>query len=386
MRSMQDFIDFVRKLYGKDGFIALHEPLFLGNEKKYLNECIESGFVSSVGKFVDRFEESVAAYTGSRYAIAVTNGTAALHTALILSGVGRGDEVITQPLTFVATTNTISYLGAKPVFIDIDRDTLSLSPGKLEEFLSGSTYVTDEGHTVNKHTGRTIRCCVPMHTFGHAGRLDEILAVCREHNIVVIEDAAESIGSYYKGIHTGTLGHIGILSFNGNKTITSGNGGMILTADEKTARRAKHITTQAKIPHPWEYVHDETGYNYRLSNVSAAIGLAQVEQLPGFIRTKRKLAMLYKEFFENSSYSFFLEPEHSESNYWLNALLLGSREQRDKFLAFTNKNGVMTRPAWELASNLIMFRDAHKENLDNAKFIAERLVNIPSSVIKNDLD
>ncbi len=375
-----NFINFVRGIYNTSNFIPLHEPRFIGNEKKYLNECIDSTFVSSVGKFVDLFEKNIAKYTGSKYAIACVNGTAALHIALILSGVKQNDEVITQPLTFIATANAISYTRAKPLFIDVDKDTLGLSPEKLDKFLKNNTYVAKDG-CHNLDSGKIIKACIPMHTFGHPARIDEIKVICDKYHIELIEDAAESLGSYYKGQHTGTFGKLGTLSFNGNKTITTGGGGMILTNDKKLAKLAKHLTTQAKVPHKWEYVHDFIGYNYRLPNINAALGVAQLEQLPKFIENKRTLANKYKSFFEDNDIKFISEPKNSKSNYWLNAVLLKNRDERDKFLKFTNENGIMTRPVWELMNKLEMFKNCQVENIENAKWLADRIVNVPSSVI-----
>ncbi len=375
------FVNFVKETFGTNDFIPLHEPRFVGNEKKYLNECIDSTFVSSVGKFVDAFEDNIAKYTGAKHAIACVNGTAALHIALILSGVTKNDEVITQPLTFIATANAISYTGAKPIFIDVDKDTLGLSPEKLETFLSENTYFDDEGFCYNKKTDKIIKACIPMHTFGHPVRIDEVKFICDKYNIILIEDAAESLGSYYKNQHTGTFGKFGTLSFNGNKTITTGGGGMILTNDTELAKKAKHLTTQAKVPHKWEYVHDFIGYNYRLPNINAALGVAQLEQLPKFIEKKRELAKMYEEFFKDIGIQFVSEPKNSKSNYWLNFVLLKNREERDNFLKFTNENGVMTRPVWELMNRLEMFKGCQAEDIKNAEWLADRVVNIPSSVI-----
>ena len=380
-----EFIQFVRDTYSEPkAFIPLHEPRFRGNEKKYLIECIDSTFVSSVGKFVDQFEKMMADYTGAKYAVAAVNGTAALHIALILSGVEQGDEVITQALTFIATANAISYTGAKPVFIDVDRDTMGLSPDVLKKWLEENTKqqtISNKQQTTNKLTGKRIAAIVPMHTFGHPCRIDEIVTICEKYHIEVIEDAAESLGSFYKEKHTGTFGKLATLSFNGNKTITTGGGGMILTNNEKLAKQAKHLTTQAKVPHKWEYVHDYIGYNYRLTNLAAALGVAQLEQLPHFIEAKRKLAKHYQEFFHKSVIEFINEPENAKSNYWLNAVLLKNRKQRDEFLDITNKNGIMTRPVWELMNRLQMFKDCQADSIENAEWLADRLVNIPSSVI-----
>ncbi len=392
---MHEIVKFIRKTYNKpEGFIPLHEPRFGGNEKKYLNECIDSTFVSSVGKFVDLFEQKIAEYTGAKYAVAAVNGTAALHIALQLAGVKQNDEVITQPLTFIATANAISYTGAKPIFIDVDKDTMGLSPESLKEFLYKKTVkfidgITGEVECRNRITNKKISACIPMHTFGHPARIDEIKELCDEYNIALIEDAAESLGSLYKGKHTGTFGLMGTLSFNGNKTITTGGGGMIITDNEELAKLAKHLTTQAKVPHKWNYEHDYIGYNYRLTNLAAALGVAQIEQLPEIIESKRKLAKQYESFFSQSSTKsvedlfpqFITEPKDSKSNYWLNAVLLENRESRDQFLEYTNQNGVMTRPIWELMNRLPMFKDCQCENIENSEWLTDRVVNIPSSVI-----
>lgn len=375
------FTNFVKETYKTSEFIPLHEPRFVGNEKKYLNECIDSTFVSSVGKFVDLFEENIAKYTGVKHAIACVNGTAALHIALVLSDVTQNDEVITQPLTFIATANAISYTGAKPIFIDVDKDTLGLSPGKLEKFLSENTYFDSNGFCHNKKTDKIIKACIPMHTFGHPARIDKIKSICDKYKIILIEDAAESLGSYYKGQHTGTFGKFGTLSFNGNKTITTGGGGMLLTNDTELAKKAKHLTTQAKVPHKWEYVHDFIGYNYRLPNINAALGVAQLEQLPNFIEKKRQLAEKYQQFFKNTEIKFISEQGNSKSNYWLNAILLKNRKERDSFLKQTNESGIMTRPVWELMNRLDMFKNCQTENVENSEWLADRLVNIPSSVV-----
>lgn len=373
-------ISFIREIYGADGFIPLHQPCFIGNEKKYLNECIDSTFVSSVGKFVDLFEDKVVEFTGAQYAVATVNGTAALHIALLLAGVENDNEVITQPLTFIATCNAIRYTGAHPVFVDVDRDTLGLSPEKLEFFLSENTEMVN-GRCINKKTKRTIKAVVPMHTFGLPVRIDELLAVCEKYNLAMVEDAAESLGSYYKGRHTGTFGMLGTLSFNGNKTITTGGGGMILTNDENLAKRSKYITTTAKIPHQWDFEHDEVAYNYRLPNINAALGCAQMETLPQFLENKRKVAQRYDTFFKDKPMSFIKEPENTQANYWLNAVLTKDRSERDILLAKTNDNGVMTRPIWKLMNYLPMFKTAQTGNLENAIWLEERTLNIPSSVV-----
>ncbi len=377
---MQEIVDFIKQTFNTNEFIPLHEPRFIGNEKKYLNDCIDSTFVSSVGKYVDTFEKEFAKTVGSKYAIATVNGTAALHISLILADVKKDDEVITQPLTFIATCNAISYIGAKPIFLDVDLDTMGLSPDALKDFLEKKCEIVDN-KCINKTTKKIIKACVPMHTFGHSCRIEEIKDICDTWNITLVEDAAESLGSYYKEKHTGTFGKVAAFSFNGNKIITSGGGGVIVTDDEVLAKRAKHITTTAKIPHPYEYVHDEIGYNYRLPNINAALLVAQLEQLNDFLTAKRKLALKYKEFFSKNDITFIEEPKNSKSNYWLQAILLKDKKQRDEFLEFTNKNAVMTRPIWRLMNELEMFKDCQKDDLKNAKYLEEKVVNIPSSVI-----
>lgn len=374
-----EIIKFIRSIYGNE-FIPLHEPRFIGNEKAYLNDCIDSTFVSSVGKYVDRFEQMLCEMTGSKFAVATVNGTAALHISLILSGVERGDEVLTQALTFVATANAISYTGAHSVFLDSDDDNLGLSPKDLEKFLNLNAKVRKDGFCYNKNTNRRIKACVPMHVFGHPVKLDEIVAICAKYNVAVIEDAAESLGSYYKGKHTGTIAPIGALSFNGNKIVTCGGGGALLIQDESLAKRAKHITTTAKVPHRWEFFHDEIGYNYRLPNLNAALMCAQLENLPLFIANKRATADKYKEYFSRIGVNFLAEPTGSKSNYWLNAVLLNNKEEQLAFLIATNDAGVMTRPVWKLMSELPAFKENQRSGLENARRYSETVVNIPSSV------
>lgn len=376
-----EIIEFIRDTYKTEEFIPLHAPRFVGNEKKYVNECIDSTFVSSVGKFVDQFEIEVQKFTGAKYAVATVNGTAALHIALMLAGVESDEEVITQPLTFVATCNALSYIGAHPVFVDVDRDSMGLSPEKLEHFLSKHTEIKN-GVCINKASKRKIKAVVPMHTFGHPARTEEILQICEKYHIQLVEDAAESLGSYSHGKHTGTLGLFGTLSFNGNKTITTGGGGMIVTNDKVLAKKAKHITTTAKKPHRWEFEHDMLAYNYRLPNINAALGCAQMETLPGFIADQRKLAESYKVLFNGKDIQFVSEREGTKANYWLNALICINEEQRNLFLEQTNDKGVMTRPIWKLMPNLKMFKDSQCENIENAQWLADRVVNIPSSVVK----
>jgi len=375
-----DIIKFIQKIYGTTEFIPLHEPRFIGNEKQYLNECIDSTFVSSIGKYVDRFEEMVADYTGVKKTIVTVNGTNALHLSLRETEVISGDEVITQPLTFIATINAIYYLGASPVFIDVDKETMGLSPVKLQEWLAENTIIEGE-KVLNKHTKKQIKAIVPVHTFGHPCKIDEIIRIANQYHIPVVEDAAESMGSFYKGKHTGTFGKFGILSFNGNKIITTGGGGMILTDNKESGDKIKHLSTQAKVPHKWEYVHDFVGYNYRMPNLNAALVCAQLEQLDFYIENKRELSDLYFEFFKtNENIQLVREVTGTKANYWLNAVLLKDKNARDEFLDFTNSNGIMTRPIWGLMNNLEMFKNCPKSDLTNAKWLEERVVNITSSV------
>ena len=371
-------ISLIRSIYGND-FIPLHRPVFEGNEKQYLVDCIDSNFVSSVGAKVVEFEQQVAAFTGARYAIATVNGTAALHVALQLVGVKADDEVISQALTFIATCNALSYAGAHPVFVDVDRDTLGMSPGALRQFLTQHAEVRN-GQAFNKTSGRRLAACVPMHTFGHPCRIEQIIAICDEYGIPVVEDAAESLGSYVGGRHTGTFGKVATLSFNGNKVITTGGGGMLITNDAKLAARAKHITTTAKMPHSYEFIHDEIGYNYRLPNLNAALGCAQMERLPEFLAVKASVARRYADFFAGQGMTFMRAPEGTMSNYWLNCIVLDSLKERDAFLEFTNSRGVMTRPVWRLMTHLSMFSHCQHDGLVNSLWLEERVVNIPSSV------
>ncbi len=378
--KFQHIVDFIRNLYRMpDGVIPLHSPFFGGNEKKYLNECIDSTYVSSVGKFVDEFEIKIAEYTGAKTAVVSVNGTNGLYLALRMAGVSTGDEVITQPLTFVATCNAIAYCGAEPVFLDIEKQTLGMSPESLTAFLQDHVALKN-GLAVNKHTGKRISACLPVHTFGHPCRIDEILKICSSYGIPVIEDAAESIGSFYKEKHTGTFGMVGVLSFNGNKALTTGGGGMLLFKDPELGKKAKHLSTQAKISHPWAYVHDQIGYNYRMPNINAALGLAQLEMLEEMIACKRRIASRYLSFFKELDIEFQTEPLHSRSNYWLNSILLSDRMERDHFLKFTNERGIITRPSWTLMNRLPMFQNAFCMDLTNAAEIEAKLVNLPSSV------
>ena len=372
-------IKFIKDLYGSDN-VPLSVPKFTGNEKKYLNECIDTTFVSSVGQFVDRFEKDMEAYTGAKRAVVCVSGTNALHMAMMLAGVERDDEVLTQALTFIATCNAISYIGAHPVFIDVDRSTMGLSPDAVKQWLSKNAEIRN-GECYDKQTGCRVKACVPMHTFGHPVRIEELAGICSEWHIELVEDAAESIGSKYKGTHTGLFGKVGALSFNGNKTITTGGGGMLLFMDEELGALAKHLTTQAKIPHRWEFKHDHIGYNYRMPNINAALGCAQLENLDKFIADKRNTASAYEEFFRNvDGMDFFTEPENSFSNYWLNAVILPDHDKQLEFLQETNDNGVMTRPIWELMNRLPMFEKCQHDSLENTVWFADRVVNIPSSV------
>jgi len=375
-----DIVKFIHELYRTDEQVYLHNPYLIGNEKKYLNECIDSTFVSSVGRFVTLFEEKIANYTGAKKAVVCVNGTSALHMAMMLVGVERNDEVITQALTFIATCNAISYIGAHPVFIDVDRDTMGLSPVAVEKWLSHNAEMR-AGICFNKTTGRRIKACVPMHTFGHPVHLDELVAVCEKYNIELVEDAAESLGSFYKGKHTGTFGKVGAISFNGNKTITTGGGGALLFNDEKLAKQAKHLTTQAKVSHKWEFIHDAIGYNYRMPNVNAAIGCAQIEKIEHILSNKRETSTSYLNFFEGQKdIEFFKEPKDCQSNYWLNVILLKDKNAQQEFLQFSNDHGVMTRPVWQLMNKLPMFSDCQTDELENTKWFEDRVVNIPSCV------
>lgn len=374
-----DFIDFVKKIYGNKKEIPLHEPKFIGNEKKYLKDCIDTTFVSSIGKYVDKFEKKIAKYTGAKYAVATTNGTSALHVSLILAGVGQDDEVITQPLNFIASCNAISYCNAKPIFIDVDRDTMGLSPDALNLFLKNNTLIKNK-KCINKRTKKIIKACVPMHSYGHPCRIKEIKKILKKYYIFLIEDAAESLGSFYKNKHTGTFGKLGVISFNGNKIITAGGGGCIITNNKVLAKKAKHITTTAKVTHKWDFNHDSVGYNYRMPNLNAALLVAQLENLNSFIKNKRILAKKYEVFFKKTNYNFFLESKNSQSNYWLNSIVLKNKKKRNQFLEKTNSKGVKTRPIWKLMSDLKMFKDCQIGSLKNAKYLQDRVVNIPSSV------
>ncbi|HEX4886526.1 MAG TPA: LegC family aminotransferase [Luteibaculaceae bacterium] len=379
--NFADIVDFIRSQYPTQEFIPLHEPRFSGNEKAYVLDAIESTFVSSVGEYVNRFERDTAQICQTGFAIATVNGTAALHTALLLTGVGTSDEVITTAFTFVATANAIAYTGANPVFLDIDEDTLGLSPVALENWLKA--HALRNGNTlINKNTGRTIKAAVVMHAFGLPARIEELVDVCNEWGITLIEDAAEALGSTYKGKPLGSFGAIGTLSFNGNKTITCGGGGAVLTRDEELAKKAKHLTTQAKVAHPWEFFHDQLGYNYRMPNLNAALACAQLEQLVGFVDAKRSLAERYKAFFSQLGLYFYTELPNGKSNYWLNAIRFESSNEANQFLSYSNSKGVMTRPVWRLMTDLPMFASATNDGLTVSRNLAHTIVNIPSSVPK----
>lgn len=377
--KMESLKDFIQSQFNTSDFIPLHAPVFIGNEKKYVMETIDSTFVSSVGKFVDKFEEVIKEYTGAKYAIATVNGTAALHMSLILAGVKKDDLILTQSLSFIATCNALSYLHAEPVFIDVDKTTLGLSPVALEGYLKSNTYQKGD-ECFHKKSNRRISACVPMHTFGHPVEIDTIASICEKYKVVLVEDAAESIGSFYKNVHTGNFGKLAAFSFNGNKTVTCGGGGVIITNDEKLGKLGKHLTTQAKVPHRWEFVHDHIGYNYRLPNLNAAMACAQMEQIELFIQDKRKLAKAYEGFFNDTDIQFVKEPENSRSNYWLNAILLKDLEARNNMLAELNDADIMARPSWELMHHLTMFKNCYRDGQSNAQWISDRLINIPSSV------
>ena len=376
-----ELIKFIRKTFGVESdFIPLHEPRFIGNEREYVLDAIDSTFVSSVGKYVDKFEEMMCQITGANYAVATVNGTNALHLSLLLAGVEPGDEVLTQPLTFIATANAINYCQATSHFVDVDKETMGLSPSLLKNHLEQVAELR-EGKCYNKQTNKRIAACVPMHTFGLPMYIDELVAICNQYNIPIVEDAAESLGSYYKGKHTGTFGLLGTFSFNGNKTVTSGGGGAIVTNDVALAKRAKHLSTQAKIPHKWEYKHDAIGYNYRMPNLNAALACAQLEQLDFYIKNKRELNDNYAQFLVgNGDVKLVQEVKNAKSNYWLNAVILKDKSERDNFLEELNSKGVMTRPIWALMNHLEMFKDCPKSDLSNSEWLEDRVVNIPSSV------
>ncbi len=374
-------VEFVRATYKTNEFIPLHAPTFSGNEKAYVAETIESTFVSSVGKFVDDFERKMETFTGSPRAVATVNGTAALHASLYMAGVKHGDFVITQALTFVATCNALYHMGAEPIFVDVSPVSLGLCPKAVDAFLNEYAELTETG-CIHKPTGKRIKAVVPMHTFGHPVELDELIAVCLKWDITLVEDAAESLGSFYKGRHTGTIGDFGAISFNGNKIITTGGGGMVLCKTQELGARTKHVTTTAKVPHPYEFFHDEPGFNYRMPNLNAALGCAQMEVLEIYLAQKRQLAYCYSEFFKGTDFKFVNEPDYAQSNYWLNAVICPDKESREEILAVTNSLGVMTRPIWQLMHKLPMFENAIRGDLAYSEFIEAHLINLPSTSIE----
>ncbi|GAA77695.1 LegC family aminotransferase [Pseudoalteromonas sp. BSi20495] len=378
----KQFVSFVKDLYQTNEFIPLHAPTFSGNEQKYVSETISSTFVSSVGKFVDDFEKHIEIYTGTPKAVATVNGTAALHAALYMAGVQSNDIVITQALTFVATCNAVHHMGAEPAFVDVSPLNLGLCPKALSTFLEQHAVLTESG-PIHKKTKQRFQAVVPMHTFGHPVELDELINVCNEWRIALVEDAAESLGSFYKGKHTGTLGDFGAISFNGNKIITTGGGGMVLCKSLESGQHTKHITTTAKVPHPYEFFHDEAGFNYRMPNLNAALGCAQMENLKVFVDNKRHLANLYSDFFKGSDFQFVIEPSYAKSNYWLNAIICPNHSEREKLLKQTNAEAVMTRPIWQLMHRLPMFKNALRGDLTHSEFIEAHLVNIPSSPLES---
>ena len=379
----KDFVKFVRDLYGTKGHIPLHAPQFIGDEKDYVLDTISSTYVSSIGKYVDQFEDNISQYTGVKHAVATVNGTAALHMALKLSGVENDTEVLTQSLSFVATTNSIKYCGAFPVFLDVSTETLGLSSKKLGEFLDEFSEMREDGFCWNKVSERKISACLPMHTFGFPVEIEEIKEICSQHNIKLVEDAAESLGSFYKGKHTGSYGDFSAISFNGNKIITTGGGGMILTNDSELASKAKHITTTARTGNNLFFIHDQIGFNYRMPNINAALGLAQLESLPRFLESKLEIANRYREWGRQNNLEFFDSPAETKPNYWLNAFITQDITQRDEMLEVTNDSNVSTRPVWTPMHKLEIFKDCQKDDLKNTNWLADRLVNVPSSFTSN---
>lgn len=375
-------LDLIQGMFGASP-IPLHRPVFVGNECTYLAEAIDSNFVSSVGARVGEFEHRIGTFTGCSRAVATVNGTAALHIALLVAGVRPGDEVLSQALTFVATCNAISYIGARPVFVDVDENTMGMSPQALRAWLETNTR-REGGRAFNIRTGACISACVPMHTFGLPCRIAEIAATCEEFGVTLVEDAAESLGSFIGSRHTGTFGKLAALSFNGNKIITTGGGGMIVTDDAALADRARHLTTTAKVPHAWEFVHDEVGFNYRMPNLNAALGCAQLEKLPAMLRIKADIAARYRAFCAEHEMRFIEPIEGTTANFWLNAIRLRDRAARDAFLEYTNARGVMTRPIWRLMSELSAFSKCQTDGLETSRWLADRVVNLPSSVPEHD--
>ena len=380
MKRFESIISSIKQRFMNKELIALHEPCFIGNEKKYLIDCIESSYVSSVGPFVTKIENDIAVYTSALCGVATVNGTSALSVALKAVGVKNNDEVITQALTFIATANAIKYNGAEPIFLDVDLDTMGLSPSALEEYLNENAVIR-ENCCYNKNTGCRISACLPMHTFGFAVRIDKIVSICKTWFIPVVEDSAEAWGSFNNNQHLGTFGDIGVFSFNGNKIITAGGGGAIVTNDKQKAQWMKHITTTAKLPHEFEYHHDEIGYNYRMPNINAALLCAQFEKLDEFLDNKRETAIYYKSVFDALGIKLKWERPNTKANYWLNCLEMENKKDRDDFLKYSNSKGVLSRPIWELMINLPMYKDSIKDSQKNARFLVDRIVNIPSGFI-----
>jgi perosamine synthetase len=379
MENYNIVTEYIKNLYGTRDFTPLHVPKFRGREKEYLIQCIDTTFVSSVGKYVDLFEEQITQISKTKKAVAVVNGTAGIQVALRLVGVKPGDEVLTQALTFVATANAIIYNNAHPVFLDVDLDTMGLSPNAVSAFLEDYGELREDG-CYNKKTGRKISACLPMHTFGFPVHLDQLISVCTSWKIPIVEDAAESLGSEYKGEPTGSFGELGVFSFNGNKIITSGGGGVIVSNSVALAEKGKHLTTTAKQPHPYDYFHDELGYNFRMPNINAALACAQLEQLDTFLIEKRVIANAYDAFFKTKGINFRTESPNTKANYWLMCVELENKKERDKFLEYTNSQSVMTRPIWKLMFRLPMYKNFQKDKQKNSIFLEERIVNIPSSV------
>ena len=380
---VQQFNEFVRDTYGTVEFIPLHAPQFQGRELEYVGNTIKSTFVSSVGAYVDQFEDVLREYTGATRVAAVVNGTAALHVALKMAGVEAGDYVITQSLTFVATCNALYHMGAHPIFVDVSRKSMGLCPRSLQNYLDDNAVVDDDGCRL-KLSGARIKAVVPMHTFGHPVELDELQVVCDAWGITLVEDVAESLGSFYKGRHTGTFGRFAAMSFNGNKVITTGGGGAVFSKIEEEGAHVKHLTTTAKVPHPYEFFHDEAGFNYRLPNINAALGCAQMEVLESYLKLKRNLANAYRQFFDATDFTFFVEPEYAKSNYWLNAVLCPDATSREAFINETNSNGVMTRPIWRLMHTLPMYAECLRGDLTNSEYFESIVVNIPSTPILSE--
>jgi aminotransferase in exopolysaccharide biosynthesis len=379
MKYNQEITEYIKSLYNYQNPVLLHCPEFLGNEKKYLAECIDTKYVSYIGRFVIGMEDKIKEIIGVKHAVALVNGTSALHILLFAMGIKPGDEIITQSLSFVATSAAIVHAQGTPVFVDVEQSTLGMSPESLHGFLKNYAEVTD-GKCFNKKTEKQIKAVIPMHTFGHPVRIEEIQAICDEYSLPLVEDSAESLGSFYKGKHTGTFGKAGILSFNGNKLATTGGGGMVITDDETIANRIRYISTTAKRPHRWEFYHDEVGYNLRMPSLNAAIGLAQLEYLDRILENKRKTAHMYQQFFNKIGIKCITEPDNAKSNYWLNAILFDDRKQRDEFLEYSNDNGVQTRPAWTPLHTLPPYQHCQHTEMPNTEYLADRLVNIPSSI------